>query len=353
LKIKKTVYLLLYTEKEALKLIDIPLKILIIDPDHHSSDRLRKALLSSNLSVISVEDVDSLKVASTKTNNNEINCIFIDNISFGLEKASEYIFDTRKAYSNIVFVLYIDFNEMDQHLPSFYAAERERYRHYYKLDKNTPLDLFVGSVEKIVQTCQRYLGKDLSTERIQKLQIELSSLRNETKTDSVIVPIAILKNIQNQLDSLKQSIENPKRNDEIITKPKSVFLSHKFAEKEYVGGLRKLLEKEGFTVVTGEHAKSYISEAILERIKACEFFLCLMTCVDKKTDGTYTTSPWILEEKGVAIALGKNIVLMVEDGINDIGGLQGDWQIIRFRSKSFTIAAIQAITQIKSLGNYS
>lgn len=57
---------------------------------------------------------------------------------------------------------------------------------------------------------------------------------------------------------------------------------------------------------------------------------------------------WLLEEKGAALALGKPIVLMVEEGVTDSGGLQGDWQRIHFGPKGFLKAALQAVEQLKS-----
>jgi len=73
-----------------------------------------------------------------------------------------------------------------------------------------------------------------------------------------------------------------------------------------------------------------------------------MTRDKEKVDGTFTASPWLLEEKGAALALGKPIVLMVEEGVSDIGGLQGDWQRIYFGSKGFLSAALEAVEQLKS-----
>jgi hypothetical protein len=129
---------------------------------------------------------------------------------------------------------------------------------------------------------------------------------------------------------------------------RSVFLSYRFAETEYIEGLIPLLQKEGFNVITGRSANTYISQAVLQRIKEAEFFLCLMTRDKSKTDGTYTTSSWLLEEKGAALAFGKSIVLMVEEGVDDIGGLQGDWQRIHFGPKGFLKAAMDAVEQLKS-----
>ena len=73
-----------------------------------------------------------------------------------------------------------------------------------------------------------------------------------------------------------------------------------------------------------------------------------MTRHKLKDDGMYTTSPWLLEEKGAALALGKRIVLMIEDGVDDYGGLQGDWQRIHFNSKSFLKSSLSATKQLKS-----
>jgi hypothetical protein len=128
----------------------------------------------------------------------------------------------------------------------------------------------------------------------------------------------------------------------------TVFLSCRFADEQYIDGLRDLLTESGFEVVTGDNARGFISEAIIERIRESEFFICLMTRDKEKTDGTYTTSPWLLEEKGAAIAFGKYLVLLVEEGVTDFGGLQGDWQRHHFSEKGFTTAALKAVRQLRS-----
>jgi hypothetical protein len=132
-----------------------------------------------------------------------------------------------------------------------------------------------------------------------------------------------------------------------VGRKKTIFFSHRFAD-DYAEGMIRLLEQSGYTVVTGKSANTYISKAILNRIKSCDFFLCLMTRDKPKTDGTYTTSPWLLEEKGAALAFGKTLILMVEEGVSDFGGLQGDWQRIHFVAKGFLRAALEAIEQLRS-----
>ncbi|MFC1910855.1 TIR domain-containing protein, partial [Chloroflexota bacterium] len=317
---------------------DIPLKILIIDPDDLTADRLYQALGHMSQTVLSVRRTNSLVAAENALADSEINSIYIDPLLLGIDSASQFIFNIMSK----VFVLYLDFSRMESSRAEFYSGKRRRFHHYFKLDKLTPITSFTEEVEATVRLCQSDLAKFLNTEKIQRLQNELSSIRESTDTDILIVPKNILQDIQKQLEFLKVNTQEKLPG----VKAKSVFLSYRFAETEYVDGLRKLLEREGFSITTGREANTYISQAILERIRSCEFFLCLMTRADEKKDSTFATSPWLLEEKGAAIAMGKKIVLMVEDGVSDIGGLQGDWQRIHFSPKSFTNAAIQAVDQL-------
>ena len=73
-----------------------------------------------------------------------------------------------------------------------------------------------------------------------------------------------------------------------------------------------------------------------------------MTRDKEKADGTYTTSPWLLEEKGAALAFRKPLVLLIEEGVTDFGGLHGDWQRHHFAAKGFTGAALKAVKQLRS-----
>ena len=56
-------------------------------------------------------------------------------------------------------------------------------------------------------------------------------------------------------------------------KDKTVFLSHRFAEIEMVDGLSRLLDQSGFTVIKGKSANTYVSQSVIAKIQACEFFL--------------------------------------------------------------------------------
>lgn len=129
---------------------------------------------------------------------------------------------------------------------------------------------------------------------------------------------------------------------------RSVFLACRFADRELVDGLIRLLKHEGFEVVTGESVNGYVSDSILERIKASSLFLALMTPDEPKMDETFTTSPWILQETGAALALGKPPVIMVHEQVTRIGGLPGDLQLIRFTDKGFLNAALNAVEQLEA-----
>ena len=327
--------------------MNIPLKVLIADPSD-SSEILFEALNRPNKTVLSLKRVSSLSEANSALLDRDINTIFIDPILLSLEAASSFIFETRIHSPGIVFVLYLDFAQMEYIRHDFFSGERRRFKHYFKVDKLTPIAAFPGEINTAIRKCQQDLSVRLTEKEISELQRELDSLKTVSQgsasRETAAVPIEILQKIQDQLDSIKGLKEEQK----IGFKPKLVFLSYRFAETDYIDGLKTLLEREKFSVTTGQDANTFISQAIIERIKLCEFFVCLMTRADEKIDGTYTTSPWLLEEKGAAIALDKRIVLMVEDGVKDIGGLQGDWQRIDLTAKSFTIAAIKAVDQLKS-----
>jgi hypothetical protein len=327
---------------------NIPLKVLVIDPIRSSSEILVDSLKSLNESVISVSSVSSLPGVAKYLLHSNINAIFIDPISLGLEDSTEFIFNIRKNYSYVVFVLYVNSDVIESGKIDFYSGKRSRFKHYYTFDKGIPSSEFRPELQALVNLCQNYLSHSLTTDNIKQLQLELKSVGQNHSQQFVTLSTEVFLKIEEQLNTLTTLVTKPNENDKVI--PKSVFLSYRFAEGDYLQGLKSLFEREGFEIITGESSNTFISRAILERINKSEFFLCLMTKTDEKIDGTFTTSPWILEEKGAALALNKKIVMMVEEGVDDYGGLQGDWQRINFTSKSFTSAVIRAIDQLKSYG---
>ena len=138
----------------------------------------------------------------------------------------------------------------------------------------------------------------------------------------------------------------------IDTQKNSIFLSYSFSsqEKELVDGFKELLELSDFNVLTGEkNPIGSISKSIMHKIQKAEKFVVIMTKRDKKENGKFTTSSWLLEEKGVAIAYKKPSIIFVEKDIdeNDIGGIQGDDQRLYFTRNNFATKVADAIRMLK------
>jgi CheY-like chemotaxis protein len=320
----------------------VPLKVLICDPDRSSSKTLQDVLRRHEL-VLEVTITTTIEEVNQIIETKDINTIFIDPLLLGIDEGSNLIFDIRKKLPHIVFVLYLDGSSAERNRAEFYRGERRRFSHYYTLDKRTPIASFSEELSSILNHCGLWLGGRVSQEKVREL---LKEAERATESVKQLEHGQLLMELRDMLSQLADKTKEEQVSHKGLQK--TVFLSHRFAEQEYVQGLQRLLEQNGFEVTTGKSANTYISKAILDRINKCDFFLCLMTRGDQKSDGTYTTSPWLLEEKGAALAFGKRIVLMVEEGVVDIGGLQGDWQRIHFGAKGFLNAALEAVKQLKS-----
>lgn len=315
--------------------IDIPLKVLVCDPNTVTADALIDQL-KKHEAVVSIACAHDIETAKQRLRTDDINTIFIDPLAPNLDAPSDFIFSVRKTLPEIVFTLYLDVAEAEAQRNVFYKGERHRFIHYYKLDKAVPVPSFPYEVISVIRTCQTDLSWRLSRESLQRLlkQVSAQAVQQQAPTED-------LRKVQDLVTRVS-AVEHPKPDKN------TVFLSYRFTETEYADGLVPLLEERGFKVVTGKRSNTYISRAIIDRIRKCEYFLCLMTRDKEKIDGTFTTSAWLLEEKGVALALGKPLVLMVEEGIDDFGGLQGDWQRIHFGPKGFLKAALEAARQLAS-----
>jgi hypothetical protein len=125
----------------------------------------------------------------------------------------------------------------------------------------------------------------------------------------------------------------PRTNYGSAVEPDTVFVSHRFEDGHLVEMLRRVLSPE-LKVVVGDKYYGSIGSGVLDDIRRCEYFLSLMTKHKLVHGNTYTSPPWLLEEKGAALAMRKPRVLMVEDVVAQTSGewghLQGDWRHIPF-----------------------
>jgi hypothetical protein len=144
------------------------------------------------------------------------------------------------------------------------------------------------------------------------------------------------KKLDIQYEAQKSYIDDNKN----LVDKRNIFVaySYKKEDDEFVKGFKRLLVKEGYNVLDGKADRfGSISKAILDKIKTCKYVVIIMNKRDEKVNGKYTTAAWLLEEKGAGIALGKEVIMFVEDGIDekDIGGLQGDDQRFHFTRNNF------------------
>jgi tetratricopeptide (TPR) repeat protein len=132
----------------------------------------------------------------------------------------------------------------------------------------------------------------------------------------------------------------------------TAFVGHSFLSQDddIIGKLTEFFSKLGVSCDSGKKAEPVgITEKVSRRIKEAEFFIGIFTKRDQKGDGTYTTSSWIIEEKSFALAQGKKVLIFVEKGVEDFGGMQGDLEYIRFDRENFGDALIKAIDYILSI----
>src|SRR5580658_7791114 len=105
------------------------------------------------------------------------------------------------------------------------------------------------------------------------------------------------------------------------------FVGHSFAREdlEVITRITEFLQKIGFACESGVRPEpESVSAKVSARLSKAEVFVGIFTRRNKNQNGTYSTSPWIIEEKALAISLNKKIMMLVEDGVTDFGGLQGD-----------------------------
>jgi hypothetical protein len=321
--------------------LDVPLSVLICDHDKETRSVL-EAAIQREPDIDGVLSISSL--AEVPHHLPVVNAVFIDPLMNGLETATALIFHIQQFFPDINVILYLDTALAEEKRNEFFQDERSVFFQYRMLDKKTPPAIFQEEVGAMLRTCRRQLTWKNSEASV-KRALQMAEERQVAGLGSPpVIPMGLLKTAHAgvaQLSHQARIAAEPLR-------PKSVFLSYRFADQTMVDGFVELLELNGFTVYTGDSVNTYVHQGVLERIRKSEFFLCLMTHDEEKKDGTYTASAWVLEEKGAAIALGKRPVLMVQEGISQHGGLHGDWQVIRFTLQNFLKAALKAVGQLKA-----
>lgn len=135
--------------------------------------------------------------------------------------------------------------------------------------------------------------------------------------------------------------------DRELMNARTVFLSYRFLENDYLNPFKALLSDFGYEVVTGERTNRSISRDVIQRIRDSSYFLSVMTASEQGTDES--SLAWLYEEKGAAVALAKPVVVLVERGIQKPGAIQGDLELVYFERENFLRAARAAIEKLKAV----
>ena len=124
-----------------------------------------------------------------------------------------------------------------------------------------------------------------------------------------------------------------------IYKRISAFVGHSFLQKDrtLIDSIKQILQSLGVICDSGDKPEgNSISNKILTRIERNDIFVGVFTKRSKLAEKKkWTNSSWVVEEKAAAIEKGKRLLLLVEEGVDDIGGLQGDYEYVRFSRGKF------------------
>lgn len=108
--------------------------------------------------------------------------------------------------------------------------------------------------------------------------------------------------------------------------PQDVFISYSVTTGSYYyEQLEALLKRRRFNVLNGfqktEEDMGNILERVLMQLQKCTVFLSVLTKEHKIQSGgndiKWSPSIWTVEEKGMALAMHKPIVIMIEDGVHE------------------------------------
>lgn len=148
--------------------LNIPLHILICDADSYPSIAL-KHVLDRISKVYEVNLAFTLDEARSHLRSGGVNAIIVDPFALGVKESSTFIFSIRDVFPEIVFVLYVDFMETMANEAWFYADQRARFYHYFKLDKQTPLLHFEEQVYGILRAITFELHGNLPSAQLKQL----------------------------------------------------------------------------------------------------------------------------------------------------------------------------------------
>ena len=109
--------------------------------------------------------------------------------------------------------------------------------------------------------------------------------------------------------------------------------------------MRETLTALGVKVITGDEPKAAsISDKVKRSIEEQSFFVGVFSRRDKVArKQEWTTSAWVIDEKAYAVGLRKRLVLLKEQGVVSIGGIQGDYEYIEFSRDQLEMLVLRLV----------
>lgn len=118
----------------------------------------------------------------------------------------------------------------------------------------------------------------------------------------------------------------------------TAFVGHSFAsaDEDVSSFVMGMLEALGVSVESGTKPRAdRISDKVKSLIDQQEIFVGIFTRRDRLAGKEqWTTTEWVIDEKAYAYAKDKILVLLKEDGVGSIGGIQGDYEYLPFSRES-------------------
>lgn len=134
---------------------------------------------------------------------------------------------------------------------------------------------------------------------------------------------------------------------QVTTVVRSAFVGQSFlpGDKRVNQCVADTLDALGIKAVTGEKPKAdSISEKVKQLIEEQSVFVGIFTRRDKiARKNEWTTSAWVIDEKAYALGRQKRLILLKEQGVGSVGGIQGDYEYLEFSRESLESLPISLI----------
>jgi hypothetical protein len=134
-----------------------------------------------------------------------------------------------------------------------------------------------------------------------------------------------------------------------------IFIAYPFSALWVNQYILPLLQSHDIKATLGaNHQGRPVAESVRKAIVRADGLLALFTAEERvKGREAWTTSDFVIQEATFAFALGKNVLEVIEEGVDYRGGLFGDLQKIKFSWKFPVAACTELLSTIRTWGGFS